>query len=68
MKSAVAVSSLHWYKNVSIGLDCGIPNRPATGDTRIVGGDKADVGEYPWQVKVKKERKKSFISSNFHNL
>ena len=39
---------MYWH------LDCGITNRAATGDTRIVGGVKADVGEYPWQASFEK--------------
>ena len=31
--------------------DCGNPNR-ADSDKRIVGGEKAEVAEYPWQVAV----------------
>ena len=31
-------------------LDCGIPNR-ADSANRIAGGSKAEIGEYPWQVR-----------------
>ena len=31
--------------------DCGNPNR-ADPNKRIVGGEKAEVGEYPWQVAI----------------
>ena len=38
-------------------LACGIPNRAASKEAKIVGGKKADVGEYPWQASREKYQK-----------
>ena len=52
MQLETAVSSNISNININIETfscsDCGIPN--SGNDTRIVGGDKTEIGEYPWQV------------------
>ena len=42
------LTKIFYKPNIS---DCGIPNR-ADANKRIVGGQKAETGEFPWQVAI----------------
>uniref|UniRef100_A0ACB8EVE2 Uncharacterized protein n=1 Tax=Sphaerodactylus townsendi TaxID=933632 RepID=A0ACB8EVE2_9SAUR len=41
------------FSNVETGLACG---RPKVSSPRIVGGEKANEGEWPWQVSIRNNR------------
>ena len=42
--------------------DCGLVKRSASGKTKVINGDKAEVGEYPWMAAlyITKDGKRRF--------
>ena len=47
-------------------LDCGV--RPLRGQGRIVGGEKSNFGDWPWQVRTKQTIFMVFKKSRKNNL